>query len=58
MFVVCLSQVQVRGRKRWHLCHPDNEPYMYGAGRVNCFNPDYRNFPLMKKASCFLDTVR
>ena len=46
-------QAQVRGRKRWHLCDNTQTEYMYDAGRVNMFAPDYDKFPKALKATCF-----
>ena len=40
-------QMQLRGKKRWHICSPREEPLMYGAGRVDAFSPDYDAFPKM-----------
>eukprot|EP00937_MAST-01D_sp_MAST-1D-sp2_P004606 g4606.t1 len=51
-------QVQLHGTKRWHLCHGDTQdPFMYGAGDVNAFAPDYVKYPLFKRASCFQEEV-
>ena len=44
-------QVQLRGRKLWHICHPDVD--LYKAGDVNTFQPDYLNFPRVLNASCY-----
>ena len=51
-------QVQLRGNKTWHLCGPDQNPFMYNAGDVNTFRPNYARFPLAKKLRCYLDTVQ
>ena len=42
-------QIQIRGRKRWHVC-PDgaNDEFMY----VDGFNPDYGEKPRFKNATC------
>jgi hypothetical protein len=46
-------QVQLHGRKRWHLCRGSTEDrYMYKAGDVNAFAPDYEKYPLFKQAQC------
>jgi len=50
-------QVQVRGQKRWHMCGPDQTPYMYGRAGVDVFNPDYDHSPLFLDADCFDDVV-
>jgi tetratricopeptide (TPR) repeat protein len=44
-------QVQLAGRKLWHICHPDED--LYKAGAVNTFHPDYENFPRVLNASCY-----
>lgn len=46
-------QVQLQGRKLWHVCGPDQESKMYHAGDVNWFKPDYKNWPKAKKAKCY-----
>lgn len=46
-------QAQVLGRKRWHICDDSQTPYVYEAGKVNTFQPDYEAFPEMKKAVCY-----
>lgn len=38
-------QIQVRGRKRWHLCSPLDDHRMYKAGNVDAFEPDYSEYP-------------
>jgi hypothetical protein len=52
-----MTQLQVTGRKRWHVCSPQYTSNMYGAGKVDTFNPDYKQFPRFKDARCFLDVV-
>jgi len=49
-------QSQIRGRKRWHLCDDSQSEFLYGAGKVNTFAPDYEKFPLALEATCY-DTV-
>eukprot|EP00605_Chrysophyceae_sp_TOSAG23-4_P000354 GSChrysophyteH1.ASY1.ANO1.401.1 assembled CDS len=44
-------QVQLRGRKLWHICHPDVD--LYKAGAVDTFQPDYENYPRVLNASCY-----
>lgn len=52
-------QAQVQGRKRWHLCEGDTQDrYMYGAGDVNSFAPDYVKYPLFAQASCYQEEVK
>ena len=50
-------QAQIVGTKRWHLCGPSEDQYMYKAGDINTFNPNYTEFPKMKDANCFDDWV-
>ena len=45
-------QIQLEGRKKWHLCSPYNDPYMYNAAYVNTFEPDYIKAPEFQKAKC------
>jgi hypothetical protein len=46
-------QVQITGRKLWHICSPTQDPFVYSAGKVNTFKPDYERFPKMINASCY-----
>jgi len=46
-------QVQVTGRKLWHICSPTQDEFVYGAGMVNTFRPDYDRYPKMINASCY-----
>ena len=46
-------QTQVAGRKRWHICHDRESKYLYKAGMVNGFAPDYDKYPEALKATCF-----
>ena len=41
-------QLQVTGAKTWHVCPPSQSPFMYEAGAVDAFHPDYDRFPLFK----------
>lgn len=50
-------QFQAKGRKKWHICSPAQQRFMYRAGDVNTFDPDYEKFPLFAEADCFLDAV-
>jgi len=44
---------QILGTKRWHICSDElNDPYMYEAGDVDWFNPDYVTHPLALNAEC------
>lgn len=51
-------QVQLVGRKRWHICPPSQDPYLYKAGEVNTFNPDYIRYPLFRQARCYEDILQ
>lgn len=46
-------QIQLHGRKKWHICGPEADPYMYAAGAVDTFNPNYEQFPEFKNAKCY-----
>lgn len=50
-------QLQVFGAKRWHLCAPTQRAFLYGAGQVDAFSPDYSKYPLFSKARCWEDVV-
>ena len=50
-------QGQLAGSKRWHLCGTESDRYMYGAGDVDAFAPDYKAFPNFLKARCIDDVV-
>jgi hypothetical protein len=50
-------QAQLVGRKRWHICPPSQDPYLYQAGVVDTFNPDYAHYPLFRQAHCYEDTL-
>lgn len=51
-------QAQVVGTKRWHLCAPSQDQYMYKAGDVDTFSPDYEQFPKARSANCIDDWVQ
>lgn len=51
-------QVQLLGSKRWHLCAPSQNRFLYRAGDVDTFQPDYDRFPLFRNASCQQVTLR
>mmetsp|Transcript_61436 Transcript_61436/g.168711 ORF Transcript_61436/g.168711 Transcript_61436/m.168711 type:complete len:343 (+) Transcript_61436:433-1461(+) len=38
-------QLQIIGQKRWHLCSPTQDPFLYHAGDVDMLAPDYESFP-------------
>ena len=46
-------QVQITGRKLWHICSPDQDEFVYNAGDVDTFKPDYKRYPKMVNASCY-----
>ena len=50
-------QAQVKGAKTWHLCGPDQTPYMYSAGKVDWFKPNYKRYPLARNATCYMYTI-
>ena len=50
-------QLQLLGRKRWHICSPAQDLYMYGAGVVDTLAPDYEAFPDFESAWCYGDVV-
>lgn len=50
-------QLQLVGSKKWHLCGPEQSSFLYKAGDVDLFNPDYARFPLLKNAHCFETTL-
>eukprot|EP01138_Halocafeteria_seosinensis_P007355 gb/GECG01007519.1/.p1 GENE.gb/GECG01007519.1/~~gb/GECG01007519.1/.p1 ORF type:complete len:411 (+),score=30.99 gb/GECG01007519.1/:1-1233(+) len=45
-------QAQVAGLKEWILCPPQDEHLFGGAGKVNTFEPDFRQRPQAKRARC------
>ena len=49
-------QAQLEGSKKWHLCAPTQDQYMYHAADINTFLPDYNTWPNFQKASC-LQTI-
>lgn len=46
-------QIQLVGRKEWHLCDALQSPYLYKAGDVDMFIPDYQTYPLAEQAACY-----
>jgi hypothetical protein len=51
-------QLQLVGAKKWHLCGPEQTPFMYEAGKIDLFAPDYASFPLLRNATCYEVTVQ
>lgn len=45
-------QIQLVGSKKWHICGPSEEEYMYSAADVDTFRPDYNRYPKFKNAKC------
>ena len=50
-------QAVLSGSKRFHLCSAENDPYIYKAGELDAFAPDYVRFPQAKHLDCFLDEI-
>ena len=51
-------QAITAGGKRFHICDSTMDPYIYKAGEVDTFAPDYSKFPLASKLDCYLEEVR
>jgi hypothetical protein len=51
-------QLQLVGAKKWHLCGPEQTPFMYEAGKIDLFAPDYLSHPLLREATCYEVTVQ
>ena len=51
-------QAQIQGSKRWHICSPEQSPYLYDPGDVDTFRPNYVTHPRLRRASCYQDEVR
>ena len=50
-------QAQLVGKKRWHLCGPSQDMFMYKAGDINTFAPNYEEFPKAVRANCIDDWI-
>lgn len=50
-------QAQLWGSKRWHICAPTESRYLYSAGQIDAFDPDYERYPLFHHARCYEDIV-
>lgn len=48
-------QVQVAGRKKWHLCSSDEDDHL--SVHMNVLYPDYTAWPQLRKARCFTTIV-
>jgi hypothetical protein len=46
-------QAVVSGGKRWFICAPSENQYLYRAGKVDAWNPDYETYPLFAQADCY-----
>jgi hypothetical protein len=51
-------QAQVKGAKKWFICHPNQKPYLYHAGDVDAWDWDPEKHPLFEKADCYEDIIR
>jgi hypothetical protein len=51
-------QAITAGAKRFHICDSAMDPYIYMAGDVDTFAPDYNKYPLALELDCYLDEVR
>ena len=54
--------LHIRGKKRWHICHPDNtsniKKYTFdGVGEVNCYAPNYESHPDFRKVIAYMDEL-
>jgi len=50
-------QMQVEGRKKWHLCPNTESPLLGNAGEIDVFQPDYDYYPNAWKLECYRITV-
>ena len=48
-------QVQVAGRKKWHMCSHSQDPFM--SVHMDTLYPDYAAWPQLRNASCFMTTL-
>eukprot|EP01038_Epipyxis_sp_PR26KG_P007514 gene7514-10236_t len=46
-------QLQLKGRKKWHLCDPTQNEFLYKAGEIDLFHPNYRKYPKAINATCY-----
>lgn len=47
-------QVQLTGQKTWHICSPDQDEFMYEAGEVDTFSPNYKKYPLFLQVITYI----
>ena len=45
-------------RKKWHLCGPSQDDFLYSAGDFDPFDPDYEKWPKALKANCIMDIAK
>ena len=48
-------QVQLAGRKKWHICSPSQDEFL--SVYMNVLYPDYASWPQLRNASCFTTIV-
>lgn len=46
-------QLLLTGIKQWHLCPNSQSSYLYKAGEVNLFAPNYEDYPNVLKIKCY-----
>lgn len=42
-------QIQLVGRKKWHICSSVDDHNLYKAGEINTFHPNYKLFPKFRQ---------
>jgi tetratricopeptide (TPR) repeat protein len=50
-------QIQLQGRKRWHVCSPREDRRLYKAGAVDAFHPNYKLYPRFRKVQECYETI-
>ena len=50
-------QVQLEGRKRWHVCSSSDDKYIGPPGLVDAFKPDYRSFPRFRNVRTCMQAI-
>jgi ribosomal protein L16 Arg81 hydroxylase len=50
-------QMQVSGRKKWHLCDNTESPLIGKAGDIDFFQPDYNYYENIWKLECIVVVV-
>jgi hypothetical protein len=46
-------QIQLIGEKKWHLCAQNQSHFLYHAGDLDMFLPDYTRYSLALRAECY-----